>query len=316
MMEVVFSDSAAGSLMQAAHFGKGAFRGGGIGFIYAEGDSSDGADMERLRREAVERRRREWESAVPLDVKRADIFCLGLALSIGEISGPDFWSGRGEAFEKLRSVWPAEGSARRVEEKLAECRERLALLLERCASGEEMRIWYSDNPDEMSGFYHLMSLLCPIEGRGRVCAVKLPDWETMGDGTARHLMGCGELGPGDWGRLAMTQREITPAYMSWCAAKWRELQEENSALRAVINGQLCSAAEDVYDGFIRREIAAAGEEFMESRLIGAVLGKYMLGIGDAWLHFRVEEMIKRGELAAVTLAPDDGPVYRRKLKKV
>ena len=64
--------------------------------------------------------------------------------------------------------------------------------------------------------------------------------------------------------------------------KWRQLQEENAHLRVMLNGQLQSVSEDIYDSFILREIAAQKEEFNMAVVIGKVLGKYQLGISDAW----------------------------------
>lgn len=315
MMEVVFGSSAAGSLAQAAHFGRGPFRGGGIGIVYGRGSGAENADVEEMRRKAVVRARVEWESAVPLELKRSDIFCLELALSIGDISAADFWAGRREAFEKLYSVWPVEESGQQIDEKLSEVRARLALALSRSASGEEMRIWYSDNPDETCALYWLMAELRGLRGHGGVHAVKIPAWEERRDGTVVWKSSCGELGPGDWGRYVSRQRPLPDAFIAGCAMHWQKLREESSPLRAVLNGRLVSSGEDIYDSFIFRELEKAEAEFVEARLIGDVLGKYQLGIGDAWLHFRIEEMIRRGELEAVTAAPEGGPVYRRRLRK-
>lgn len=38
-------------------------------------------------------------------------------------------------------------------------------------------------------------------------------------------------------------------------------------------------------------------------IIGRVLGKYQLGIGDSWIALRIEEMIRSGKLEAVTSEP-------------
>ena len=51
-------------------------------------------------------------------------------------------------------------------------------------------------------------------------------------------------------------------------------------------------------------------------MIGNVLGKYQLGIGDAWVAMRIDKMIAEGKLEIVERAPADHPVYRQKLRKV
>ena len=73
--------------------------------------------------------------------------------------------------------------------------------------------------------------------------------------------------------------------------------------------------ETLYDGFIRREIAAEAGAFHEAKLIGRVLGKYKLGVGDAWIALRIEEMIHSGELEALAEPEEDMPLYHRFLRK-
>ena len=93
------------------------------------------------------------------------------------------------------------------------------------------------------------------------------------------------------------------------------MQEENAPLRIVLNGRLQSAPEDIYDSFILREIGAQPDEFKMSTVIGNVLGKYRLGIGDAWISGRIEKLISDGMLEVVQDAPEDGLSYRRVLRK-
>ena len=62
-------------------------------------------------------------------------------------------------------------------------------------------------------------------------------------------------------------------YLRSLANRWRELQQENSPLRAVINGKLVSVSETLYDTLILRELDTLDDEFRESVLVGQVLGK-------------------------------------------
>lgn len=83
----------------------------------------------------------------------------------------------------------------------------------------------------------------------------------------------------------------------------------------MLNGQLVSVPETIYDDFIIREIAEEGKEFHEAMIVGRVLGKYQLGIGDSWVALRIEEMIRTGKLEPVTELAEDSPIYHRVLKK-
>lgn len=58
-----------------------------------------------------------------------------------------------------------------------------------------------------------------------------------------------------------------------------------------------------------------GDKFKEAQLVGQVLGKYQLGIGDAWIALRIEQFIKEGLLNPITAPEPDAPIYHRILQK-
>ncbi len=72
----------------------------------------------------------------------------------------------------------------------------------------------------------------------------------------------------------------------------------------MLNGQLVSLPEDVYDSFIFREIEAEPEVFREAEVIGRVLGKYQLGLGTDGSPPALG-MIRAGMLEPVT-QPEQG----------
>ena len=177
-------------------------------------------------------------------------------------------------------------------------------------------IWYSHNPDEMCGMYWLMSQLRPIKSRGIVYLVRLPEWECRDDNTICAHTGWGEIGLGEWGRYLKLQQEANPELFSMCATKWSQMKEENAPLRIFLNGQLQSADENAYDSYILREIEKQPEVFAEAMVVGNVLGKYQLGIDDAWVALRIGKMIEKGMLAVAEPAPDGDIIYRQKLRKI
>lgn len=149
----------------------------------------------------------------------------------------------------------------------------------------------------------------------QVSIVNLPKWEVDKNGNIVRKSGRCEMAPEEWYRYLPLQRPVLPVFQQSCASHWKELQRENTPLRAILNGQLISASETLYDDFIFREIAAENEIFQEAMIVGRVLGKYQLGIGDSWVAFRIEEMIRTGKLEVVTAADKDMPSYYRILKK-
>ena len=318
MIEIAFSDSACGSLKMAQHYGKGKYHGGGVGVIVSHSDGSKPTkeEIEAAQREAEKREQLAWENAIPLGGNSADVYGFGLALSIGDISENEPDIRRKQVMEWLYSIYPDHEGHQAAGELLHRAKENLKTVRSRAAEGEALRVWYSNQPDELCGMYWLMAQLDPLkENCGPISLVRLPEWEVDENDNIVRKSGWGDIPPGEWHRYLPLEGPAPQVFIRSCATHWQTLQSENAPLRAMLNGQLISAPETLYDDFITREIAAEGVEFQEAMIVGRVLGKYKLGIGDAWVALRIEEMIRKGILEPVNDSPEDAPIYHRKLRK-
>lgn len=318
MIEIVFSDSACGSLRMAQHCGEGPYQGGYISVIVSHTDGSKPTEEEiqTAQRKAEEDARRAWERAVPLGGSPVDIFGFSLALSIGDIGKNRSGRKRRQVLEQLFSIYPNDKGHQAAQEMLRGANENLKAVQKRAAEGEPLRIWYSDQPDDMCGLYWFMEQMSHWKMHStEVLVVKLPDWDEDEHKVILRKSGWGEVAPEEWHRYLPLQRPAPSAFQQSCISRWRELQREDTPLRAVLNGQLTGVPETLYDSFILREIAAEDNEFQEARVIGRVLGNYQLGIGDAWVALRIEEMIRSGKLEVVSPVTENMPIYHRRLKK-
>ena len=318
MIEIVFSDSACGSLKIAQRYGKGKYQSGCIGVFvsHADGSRPTKKEIKDAQREAMKRERLAWESATPMGGNTADIYGFNLALSVGDISENQLGSQRQEVLEQLYSIHSIEEGRQAAQELLQRAKADLITVHDRAAAGEDLRIWYSNQPDELCGLYWFMAQLNQLkECWGQIYLVKLPEWEADEKGNIIRKSGWGEVAPGEWHRYLALQKSAPPEFCHSCASHWMALQKENAPLRAMMNGQLVSVPETIYDSFIIREIAEESEEFQEAMIVGRVLGKYQLGIGDSWIALRIEKMIRAGELEPVTDLAEDCPIYHRRLKK-
>lgn len=99
------------------------------------------------------------------------------------------------------------------------------------------------------------------------------------------------------------------------AEHWRALRKENASLRAVINGKLVSVSENIYDKYILGEITLQPSEFCEASVIGSVISKYQLGIGDDFIAHRIEKFIGDGTLEFTGNKSGSGRIYNRILRK-
>lgn len=278
MIEAVFGDSAGGSLSLAQAMGTSAYLGCTVGVIF-DGDPTP-EEREEALRQTEEHYRKVQEETPPLGGNPADVFPFSLGLSMGDLS----------------RIQPPDS---------------LAELKRRFEAGEKLRVWYSNQPDEQCGLYWLMDQLSDLEGE--ISYIKLPEF-VFETNAMVHRLGCGELAPEDWHKLLPLEKPLSPILRRHYASAWKKLVEENAPLRAVVNGQVSSVPENLYDHYVRWEIAAAEPEFYEAKIIGSVLGKYELRISDMWVHERIEKMVQSGELTAVTEA-EDGCPYRRSLRR-
>lgn len=251
-----------------------------------------------------------------MEGNRKDIVNLPLALSVGNISEAGICLERESALSLLLSILP-DMASEIVTELLNTSRKNYATLLEKAQNGEPIRVWVGREPDDVCGLYWLLEQLRPIGfEKLDVTIVELPMWETRPDGCIVQYNGWGEVEPYHLGRMASLGKKLPTNYLRSLANRWRELQQENSPLRAVINGKLVSVSETLYDTFILRELDTLDDEFKESVLVGQVLGKNQLGIGDGWIALRVEQFIKEGLLIPITTPAPNAPIYHRMLKKI
>lgn len=320
MIEIVFSDSACGSLKMAQHYGVGDYQDGSIGVFVTHSDGSKPTrrELRRAKQKAEERQRRAWENATPLGGNPADVFGFPLALSVGSVAENNFDEHRQQVLKQLYHIFPDDlgETERTAKEILQRAKDDWKALCARMATEEALRIWYSSQPDELCGLYWFMTQLDQLANPPELLyLVRLPEWETNENMQVLQKTSWGEVAPGEWHRYVSLQKPAPPLFRKSCAAHWQTLQQENAALRAVLNGQLVSVPETFYDDFILREIAAERETFQEAAVIGRILSKYRLGISDMWIALRIEELVRIGKLEVVSEVEKGGLCYRRTLKK-
>lgn len=313
MVEVVFGESAFGSLQQAQTFGMGKFPGAATAVFPGGHDVSPESRRQALL-QAQARVRREWEEAVPLGGSPADVYCIDAGWSMGEISEDGIGNQRRQILTQLLSVWPDTDISALIEEKIRNAQQSFSEICRRSASGDAIRIWYSHNPDELCGLYWLLAQLKQLS-HGDIFTVKLPLLAYSGENQIIMRNAWGEIAPGEWGRYLPLQEKVKPVFLTHCAMQWAQLQRENTPLRIFLNGQLQSVPADFYDSFILREIGLQNVQFNEAIVIGNIIGKYQLGIGDGWIAARIQTMIDSGFLEVLEKAPEGHPVYRQILRK-
>lgn len=311
-LEAVFSQSAAGTLAYAmAASGKDPIPGGAMGMICSPGEEPlSPAEQEVLLRREEARRQALWKKAVPLAGDRRNICPLSLALTMGEIDEEGAGPKRQKVLSRLMNIFPQGKEV--AEELILQNQKSLCALKEGAKAGQPIRVWVSQNPEELCAFHWLMEQLEPFSPQ--VDAVWLPPL-LQGDAGAFAPTGWGEVPPWLWGSLSQKTEALEPWHGAAFSRKWKGLKKENAPLRGVIAGQLFSLPEDFYDGFLRQELLKLPERFQEALLIGRLLGQYPTGMGDTFWALRLEEWIAQGRLEPVTAPEEGSPLYHRILAK-
>lgn len=314
MFEVVFNDSTAGAMAFAMEHKNSDTCAYAI--ISEDNTSIPQEDAENLLHQAKEEEQMGWKNAVPFEGNRDNILSFPLALSVGSISEKGIGNQRKSVLSRLFSTFPH--IADDITAQLIRNSEKyLETLIKQAQNGEAIRIWAGHGADDICGLHWLMEQLRPVGfEKLNITLVELPLFAEKQIGSIVYYNDFCQVEPYNLGRLTARGTKLPANYLRSMANHWRELQEENSPLRAVINSILVSVSDNLYDTFILRELAAMEDEFNEAVLVGRVLGKYQLGLSDSFISLRIEGFIKDGLLLPITTPAPNMPVYHRILKKV
>lgn len=160
--------------------------------------------------------------------------------------------------------------------------------------GETVRIWYSDAPYSRCGFYNLCQILEKYENEIRV--VKLPEYVVREESITVYRS-WGDVAAEEFAGFLSCEKSLSRKEVHMYAAWWQELAEDNSPLRAVINGRVVGVSEDFYDFQIWRRLTH--KPVREARLIGDILGKSRISVSDWWYAKRIEHHIRQGKIRVV-----------------
>lgn len=226
-----------------------------------------------------------------------EVICLGFMLDIGDIQ-EDIAS---QYRKKLIYAMYAQEQWEQDSEKDTELRNQadvyareMQRLKEYLEQGETIRIWYSDAPYSVCGFYQICSILSGYENQVRI--VKMPEHIVRGN----VIVSCrnwGEVAAEEFAGFLQYEKELSREEIRMYRSLWCELQEDNSPLRAVINGQIVGVTEEFYDFLIWKRLRK--KPIKEARLIGDILGNYPVNISDWWYARRINHFIAQKKIKVV-----------------
>ena len=226
-----------------------------------------------------------------------EVVCLGFMLDIGDIKEPVDSLYRKNLIYSMyaQDQWEQDEA---MEEELKQTADIYVKELSRLKSfldnGETLRIWYSDAPYSRCGFYHLCRMLRKYENEIRV--VKLPEYAVR-EKSITIYKNWGEVAAEEFAGFLPYEKKLSKEEIRLYGLLWSELADDNSPLRAVINGRVLGVPEDFYDFLIWKKIT--DKPVKEARLIGDILGCFPISVGDWWYAKRIEYYIRQGKIRVV-----------------
>lgn len=226
-----------------------------------------------------------------------EVICLGFMLDIGDIKEPvDSRYRKNLIFSMYaQEQWGKDSEMDAELEKLADIYVQELVRLEKyLEGGESIRIWYSDAPYSRCGFYSLCKMLQKYDND--IYSVKLPEYKVHTDSISLY-QNWGEISAEEFASFLPYEKKMSKEEVRMYAIQWSSLVEDNSTLRAVVNGEVIGVPEEFYDFLIWKELTK--EPIKEARLIGNILGHWRVSIGDWWYAGRIEYFIKQGKIKVV-----------------
>jgi hypothetical protein len=280
MIEILFGDSEAASMKAAKNK------------IIIGGVNGPTAVWIAGKKKPPEKSYTEW-----VEGTSEEVICLGFMLDVGNIQEAADSPYRKELLYSMyaQSQWEQD---KEFEEELKKTVEfypnELVRLKKFLEDGESIRIWYSDAPYSRCGFYCLCQILMKYENGVHV--VKLPEY-MVGEKSIHSYKNWGEVAAEEFAGFLSYEKKLSKEEIRMYAGLWSALVKDNSPLRTIINGTVLSVPEEFYDFQIWKELPS--EPIKEARLIGNIIGKYPISVGDWWYAKRIEYYIRQGKICVV-----------------
>lgn len=267
MIEVLFAESEAASMRAAKST-----------VIYSKIDGPTSVFI------AGKKKPPEKEHSGWLEGNAGDVVCFGYRLDIGNIQDDIEGHYRKNLIFSLLNMENEKETQDYADSYMQ--MQKLKIYLE---AGESIRIWYSDAPYSRCGLYHLCNILNCYENE--IYLVKLPEYVVHGK-TICFYKNWGEVAAEEFAGFLSGERIVSKEELRMYASLWNELVEDNSPLRAIVNGKMIGVPEDFYDFMILNRITT--KPIKECRLIGDIIGHNQASIGDWWYAKRIQHFIEEG----------------------
>lgn len=156
----------------------------------------------------------------------------------------------------------------------------------------QISIWAGQNARDVSAYYWLVSQLYDFAGRVHIIYLNnLPFLNEKGNiFYPTHLS---QILPKEFIKAKKLARPVSLAEFEIDGDEWRRLMNENAGIRLLEGGKKLKGEPNTY--YDKELIAAAGKESVKaSKVVNQVIGKLKFPITEAFLGWRLKELVKQG----------------------
>ena len=236
----------------------------------------------------------ELEASLQGDIIQIeDDFAVG---PLKDIFFPEGWEIRREWWRNVLAGGDYDG---RVDSgDVANDRDTVAALIERLRNEPEevVWIWAAQNKHDVSGYYWLMSQLKDFQGRIHILYLNnLPFINEKGH--IFYPVNLSEIPAREFIKARKLARPITLSEFEIDPDEWSKLCNEEKGVRILEGGKKLSQYDySYYDEELKKFIT--GDWIKVNKLINQFLSKSKQATGDAYLLWRLKQLIASGEIEA------------------
>lgn len=227
------------------------------------------------------------------------IICVNDDFSIGSLNFTDGMRARKKWLKEVLTSTGQESNLDYVEWVEAKLKQNPKI--EEVPSNSKVVLWYGENVSDVVGVSYVVALL---QDKGiEFSAVNVTDFsrridykvqDEQGKELSHTLKSLAEV-PSEFilGAIQM-EKELSLEQVQELVQDWENYSQSNGLLRVLENGKIVTVSEDYYDTTILEQ---ATQEYQQAVVIvGEVMNKIEQRMGDTYLNFRVQQLIKQGKL--------------------
>jgi hypothetical protein len=219
-----------------------------------------------------------------------DEFALG---PIANIYDPEGYQARKDWWKQVFEFSPYSGELDIIDDKLTV--HNLMKQLKEDAS-LNIWVWMGQNHHDVCGYYWLMSQL--KEYQGRIFLLYLNNLPFINEkGGIFYPTNLFEIQPKEFLKAKKLARPITLSEFEVDPDEWKKLYNENGIVRILEGGKkIVSKDETFYDKDILNALSAEPQKLQ--KVLHNIFSKMKVRTGDAFLVWRIRELINEGKLEA------------------